>query len=265
MKPFFIIVLLSFSLFSFDTDEKVKNLIGQSSYTTYHKLLGKIIKKREYTIEELIALLKNNGLLELFFNNPKMIQTRFSFQKSPPVLSTKILYDSLTTLGYYYFYPSYSQKNDTRYILDIEFKSEHYIDPLTLLEEMKNRGCQMSDISKEKERFNYVFDCSEGHVKEAKPLLKTPKRYINAKGIYWISLDETPFEEIEIKTKKADHWTPYIVFYDKNLEVIDIIRKKKKTTEIVLPIPENTKYIKIMDSFNKQNVKRGVIVKASLK
>ena len=170
-----------------------------------------------------------------------------------------ILNDSLKALGYYYFYFSNTQKTNKEFILNVEFKSEHYIDPVLMVKEMKSRGCNVVDVNRKDGDFNYIFDCNNIFIKEAKLLTNKNKRYINIKGNYWFKpLD---FEKIYIRTKKIDYWHPSIWFYDEKLNLINTLKKNQKVVKLIIDIPAGCKYIKITDIYSGENFKRGIIVK----
>jgi len=258
MKKLVSIILISSFLFGFNT-QKIKNLMGEENYQNYSKLLDKIFTKDSYDIYEILKKLKNNGLLELFFDKAKLIHTRFIFDGGDNILNTKILNDSLYNLGYYYYYYSNVDKVDDRYSIEIEFKSEHYIDPVSLIDEFNTRGCKVEDVYKIDKVFHYIFNCQNGIIKEAKQLTQDNQRFINSKGIYWLINDN--FKTIKIKTKKIDFWHPSVWFYDKNLNLINNYKKNKKTTILTLAIPTDCKYIKITDMYSGENFKRGIIIK----
>ncbi|NPA55555.1 MAG: hypothetical protein GXO40_04245, partial [Epsilonproteobacteria bacterium] len=75
-----------------------------------------------------------------------------------------------------------------KFSLNIEFKSEHFIDPVFLIKEMKTRGCQILDVNRDADVFSYTFDCNP-IVKDAYTLTQKNQKFINAKGIYWILND----------------------------------------------------------------------------
>ena len=256
-KIIFLLLTISF-LFSFD-NKKIENLMGADKFQTYNKLLSKIFTKDEYSIYEILAKLKDNGLLELFFDKAKIIHTNFVFEGGENILNTKILRDTLSSLGYYYFYPSEIKKDGNKFILNIEFKSEHFIDPVSLINEMNTRGCNILDVSRKNDIFNYEILCKNVKIKEAKLLEAKNKRYINANGTYWLLNDG--FSKINIKTKRIDYWHPSVWFYDKKLNLLNNVKRNKKVSNIILDIPAGCKYIKIIDMYNGENFKRGIIVK----
>jgi hypothetical protein len=256
-KLFFIFLIVTLS-FSFDSS-KIKNLMGKNQYNTYKKLLTKIFTQKNYDIYTILSKLKNNGLLELFFNKAKIVHTRFVFRGGENIFNLKLLNDSLIGLGYYYFYISQADKRDDIYSIEIEFKSEHFIDPVSLIDEMRSRGCNIIDVNRDRDIFNYIFSCQNPKIKESKLLEDKNRRYINSKGVYWI--ENNNFKKIFIKTKKIDYWHPSIWFYDDKLNLLNNIKVNKKTTKLTIKIPPYCKYIKIMDMYSGENFKRGIIVK----
>jgi predicted RNA-binding protein associated with RNAse of E/G family len=57
-----------------------------------------------------------------------------------------------------------------------------------------------------------------------------------------------------------NHWHPYIVFYDKHLNILKIIKKDNIFKTFNTNIPKGTNYIKITDLYMLLNIKRGLSV-----
>ncbi len=255
MKKILFFLILT-SLFAFNTSDIIKNIIGEQKYTTYKGLLKETINDQNASLKEIITALKENGLIDLFFKKPKLTHPTFIFINNNPVFNTKTLYETLQNLGYYYFYPSKIIKKEN-YSITLEINSNHHIDPLNFLNEIEHYGCKVIEINK-KEDFTYKIDCENEIVKAIKLSQKT-KSLVNAKGEYWI--ETGGFKKAYIKTSKYDFWYPYIVFYDKNLNILNIITSEFIQRQITLNIPENCKYIKIRDNYTKENFKRGIFIK----
>jgi len=235
----------------FATNKYVENLISQKA-KEYKGLISSISK--DASLVEVIKILKNNGLLELFFKKPKTIHPTFIF-KNNSIISFKILYMTLQNLGYYYYYPSKVEKKDNLKIT-IEMKSIHHIDPLNFIKEIKNYGCKVKNIIN-KGDYQYFIECNPSF--PAHKITKKIKNYVNINGEYW--LNPNGFYKILIATSRYDNWYPYIVFYDKNLEIIKIFAKKDIQKRVTLQVPYETKYIKVRDNYTKENFKRGIYVK----
>ncbi len=233
----------------------IKNLIGNDKFTTYYELLKPVLN--ESSLKKTISYLQNNGLLEIFLNKPVLIHPKFIFTDNTPVLDTKILYDTLNILGFYYFYPIQINKNNDFYSVTLEMKSSHYIDPLLFITTLSQKNCNVTSVSKQ-DNYTYKINCKNAKLYSYTVKNKSVK-LINAKGIYWIN--PNGFSQISINTSKFDNWYPYIVFYDKNLNILNIISKKIAQKKIYLNIPKECRYIKIMDNFSKKNFKRGIYIK----
>jgi len=258
MKKLFLSLFIIINLFAINDKSKIENLM-QNNYQKYYKLIDKLFPKESYSIDEIVKILINNGLIDLFFKDVKTIQTKFIFLNSNPVLEYKILNNSLRSLGYYYFYPVQFSNIDNLYSITLEMKTEHFIDPETFIEEITSRGCKIIDISRDNNKFIYKVDCANGFIKEAKLLTSKTQRFVNADGVYWIKNDD--FVNIIIKTSRLDSWHPSVWFYDDRMNLIDVFRKNEIERNLELSIPQGSYYIKIIDMYSGENFKRGIIVK----
>ncbi|GAX87768.1 conserved hypothetical protein [Lebetimonas natsushimae] len=246
-----LIIFLGIFLFA---NNYVINLIGKQEYENYAPLLK---FDNNLTLKESVKKLENLGLINLFFDKPQIINTEFVFENNNPILEAKILYKTLNLMGYYYFYPSKLIYQNNKYTVDIEMKTNHYINPLILINTIENYGCRVVNIIK-KDKYYYFIDAQNAKLPAIK-LNKEEKKYINAKGEYWVT--PNGFKKMSIVSSKLDNWYPYIVFYDKNLNILNIIAYKKVCRFLSLNIPEYTVYIKIKDNFSKINFKRGILIK----
>jgi hypothetical protein len=259
MKKIFLLLLIAIDLFAIKNFSKIENIMEKENYQKYQKLIDKIFPNDEYNITEIVKKLKNNGLINLFFKKAEIVDTKFEFQNGNPILEQKILNNSLTNLGYYYFYPIEISKTNNIYNVTLEMKSEHFIDPVSIINELNSRGCEILDISRNKKIFNYKIDCSNGFIKEVKNLTNKNQSFVNPNGVYWIKNDN--FSKLTIKTSRLDSWHPSVWFYDKNINLINVFRKNVVMNFTVLEIPPACEYIKITDIYSPENFKRGIIIK----
>ena len=65
---------------------------------------------------------------------------------------------------------------------------------------------------------------------------------------------------IKIISKWSNQWFPQVVFYDKHLSILNIIKENSKKSSLQLEIPEGTTYIKIDDLYTLANISRGLSV-----
>ncbi len=207
--------------------------------------------------EDTLIFLKNNGLINFYFNQIKTIHPTFVFINNNPVFNIKNLYDLLKKMGYYSFYPIKIHK-DTNYTITLEMESQSYIDPLDLLNEFEKRGCKLTDIEKNN-NFKYIINCQNEKLPDIIKLKEDTQALHNINGIYWI--ENKDFDKIKISTSRYDFWHPYVVFYDKKLNILNIISTSDLIRKKTFDIPKECKYIKITDSFTKENIKRGIFIK----
>ena len=232
----------------------IKDLIGREKFKTYYELIKPILNEKD--LIKTLEFLQSNGLLNIFFEKPKNIYPTFILKNSNPILETKILYQTLNQLGYYYFYPV-KVTNNQNYAITLEINSKHFIDPLLFIKTISQYGCNVVNIKKRR-NYTYIIDCKNARLNVPK-IVGTTVRYINAKGVYFFNSNN--FNTIKISTSKYDKWYPYIVLFDKNLNILNIIAKESCQKSIIIRIPNECRYIKIKDNYSKKNIKRGVYIK----
>jgi len=256
-KIFHLLLFLSINIFANSNLDIIKNLIGENKFNIYKNLITSSIENNS-SLSQIINFLENNGLLNLT-STSNIIKPIFIFQNpSNPIFNTKILYDSLYTLGYINLYPTQITKQDSYYQIQLKIKAHNYIDPLNLINTLNKYNCKINNIIK-KENFIYYIDCKKAII-PALPIQNTSQTITHINGIYWLKIVDN-FKNIKISTSKYDFFHPYIVFYDENLHILNIITFTNVKRKLILPIPQNTKYIKIKDYFTKENIKRGIFIK----
>ena len=254
MKKFLIFIICIF-LYA-NPYNFIQNILGKEKFNTYKNLFYSSLDKNA-SLKTTITFLEDNGLLDLYFKKNKILNPTFIFKNNNALFNTKTLYDILNSLGIINFYPVYIQKNNNFFKITLEMESNHYIDPLNLIDSFKKRGCKIINILKNK-NFTYYVSCENEKI-NAFELKNKITALHNLKGIYWINPGN--FSKIYIKTSKYDFFYPYIVFYDQNLNILNIITSKNIKRNLILNIPPNTKYIKIKDFFTRENIKRGIFIK----
>ena len=249
-----IFFLIPFFLYA-NSYELIKNIIGNEKYNNYKNLIQTSLDKNA-SLKNTLIFIKNNGFLNLFFKKPTIINPTFVFSSKNDILKTKILYEDLNKMGFYDFYPSSIEKND-KYKITLEMKTLNKIDPLEFYNTLKSNGCEIDNIFNDG-NFTYYINCPNPQI-DAKDIKNYFYDFHNIKGIYWFKNNN--FSKIYIKTSKYDFFYPYIVFYDKNLNILNIITSKNIKRKLMLKIPAGCFYIKIQDNFTKENIKRGIFIK----
>jgi len=250
-----IFFLFTISLFA-SNQTTIKNIIGSYKYNKYKNLINQTIKPNA-SLEEILTALKENGLIDLFFKSPRVFQTNFKFIHPNPKLDNMILINTIKNIGYLYFYPSKIDNNSNIYKISIEMKSDHFIDPLAFTQEIQKYKCKVRNIIK-RSTYTYTIDCSNADL-QAYKITPSLENLSNRVGEYW--LDTNGFKKVLIKSAKNDNFHPYVVFYDRNLNILNIISSNSVKKQLTLNVPGMCKYIKIKDNFSRANIKRGIFVK----
>lgn len=257
---------VSIFLIADPVDDKIISLIGKKEYAVQKKLIGIIFKKREnYYINSekvdtigIIQKLKKNGLIDLFFNSPKNLKVTFS-TIGDSLFFIKTVGDSLSSMGYRHFLTKELIKNGQEVQWSILLNTEYIIDPIFFSNELKKRGCFVSDISKISETY-WRYDIDTQNIKLLAQRIELDSTTKLKKPIkpYWINVENAL--RLKLKSHRIDHWFPYIVFYDKNMNIVSYYEDKNMQKSLKLSIPQEAKYVKIDDIYTLDNIKRGLSI-----
>jgi hypothetical protein len=259
---------LSSALFASSLHDKIANLIGAKQYQAHQNLIALIFTDQQnyylangnFNYVQILNALKQNGLLHLKLNEPKEIEVEFQTNKNP-IKSLKLLNDTLKSIGYYYYFTTHTAFNKKGHLIwTIKLKTEFAIDPLVFVGEILKSQSKVIDITKEEnDKWIYKIDTnfatiSESIVIDNNELVKLQKPL----RPYFIKVYDA--KSLKIMSSALDAWHPHVVFYDKNLNVLQTIKHDKILRRLTLKIPEQTNYIKITDLFTLVNIKRGLSV-----
>ncbi len=249
-------------------DEKVRNLMQESNYQS-HKKLTKILfrnkeqfyKNEKLNLPKIINTLKENGLLKLNHSIPKKMELGFKVSKNP-IKTIKIVEDIFKSMGYYYiFTKKASLTKDGIFVWTINIQTKNMPDPSELIKRLYNQNIKVVDISRYgKNSMSYELETSYSRITAMQVV--PSNKIVNLKKPfkeYFLSISPDSYE-INIKSNNQDRWYPYIVYFDINLQVLKVIRKKTKIKKLATTIPTATRYIKIGDNFNLKNIKTGLTV-----
>jgi hypothetical protein len=265
-KKICILVLFFASLHADLLDNKIKNLIGEKKYQVHKNLLESLTKERgNFYIGEnlhytpLLQILKNEGLIELDLGSPKDVSIKFLVDKSHKK-GLKILKDTLSSLGYTYYFTDYLKNVDDILQWKIRFKSEFMLDPYMLNKELIKIESRITDISKiSNSEWLYKINVENSKIYDSIKIEKNEKvKLLKPLKPYLLEIDEA--KEIVIISRKLNNWFPKLAFFDKELKVLAVIEKTRMYRGVKIPIPQNTRYVKVDDSFTLLNIKRGLTV-----
>lgn len=247
-------------------DSKIVNLVGEADYNRNKSFINKIFTPKSnffqggnLDIYKVIATLQNNGLLKLKFATPQEFSAKFIAQTNP-ILLLKAINQSLSYMGYSYWIPSETvYENDTSSI-HISLTTEHIIDPLVLLNELNKSGFVVLNINQNKHNeWEYQLQLADLKISNSTFIAKGNNLNVyEVSGQYWLEVGS--LGRLEVQSINNRIFSPKVVFFDRNLNILDIMELSKGRSFIV-NIIDNTKFIKISDSLLGTNLKAGLNVK----
>lgn len=247
-------------------DSKIINLIGENSYNRNKSFINKIFSPKDsfyqngnLDIYKVISILQNNGLLKLKFASPREFNAIFIAQTSP-ILLLKTINQSLSYMGYSYWIPSEAEYENEISKMKISLTTEHIIDPIILLNELKKSGfVVMNIIQNSQNEWEYHLLAASSKIPNATFISKGNSVNIyEVSGQYWLEVGSLGRLEVSSINNKA--FNPKIVFFDKNLNILDI-QELSKRKNFDVSIIDNTKFIKISDQILNSNLKSGLNIK----
>ena len=249
--------------------DKIENLIGTKQYKIHYNLIKVLYKnQKDFYISEnklhyksILKILKENGLLSLKLKTPQEIQIEFN-SNTDALKTLKILNKTLRGVGYYYYFTKSSSFDNANNTLKwvIAFKAEYMLDPSILVQELQESACIIDDITRHNDRYwSYDINVEFANIKEAIKIDNNEK-VILQKPLRPYLLKVSDASSIRIIGRTLNHWFPYIVFYDKHLNILKVIKKDRMYRGYKATVPRGTKYIKITDLYTLLNIKRGLSI-----
>lgn len=248
-------------------DDKIQNIIGYQEFNENKSLINYLFQDNSAFYSNgrinyitVMEKLKENGLLKVGLERPEDISITFRISNDP-IKSMKIISDSLTALGYYhYFTKNLIYDEDNTITWTINLKTEAAIDPLMLSKELAKNNCKFIDIKQEGFiKWMYAIDTSNSILSNAYVITNNERvNFRKPLSPYFIKVENAKI--INIISKYGNEWFPQVVFYDKHLNILSIVKEAEKMDSLQLAIPEETNYIKIEDIYTLANIKRGLSV-----
>jgi hypothetical protein len=247
--------------------EKIKALIGQNAYARHIKFIKIIFSNEEnyymndrVDVAKVIQTLKENGLLDLFFKKPQEMHLTFE-SSGYPLFFVKIMSDTLQSMGYYRFITDRAKQDESGFFWTIRLTSEYAIDPVLLKDALQKRGCDIVDIDRNSQiNWSYHIDMTEAYLMLDE--LEPYQERVLKKSLYehWINVKSA--KSLSIWSLKGNNWYPYVSIYDKELHLLKVYKRDRKTKKIKLELPEDTAYVKIADLYSLKNIKEGLRIRA---
>lgn len=247
--------------------DKVRSLIGEQAFTQNEAFIH-IIFAQEAQYEQagrldvvhVVETLRENGLLTLFFDQPKTLELTFKTNGTPQFF-TALMHNTLRDMGYYHYLTDSAVMDNAGYVWRITMESESATDPAALQRELSRRGCRILDVQRTSDtQWRYLIDMSGAHLKLAP--LKPGKKVTMKRLIYPRWLDVSKASKLTVWSLKGNNWYPYIAFYDDNLRLLKLYKRDKRSWQLIINLPRGCAYVKIADLYSRKNMNAGIRVKA---
>lgn len=266
MKIIVLIALVVNLGFASLLQEKIKSFIGPQAYDLQRNLIRVIFKPEENFLKhngevddiKVLKELKQTGLLQLFYKEPRYLSITFEADKNP-LIFMRVINESLNAMGYNYFLTNRVSKKQDHFVWQIDLKTEHVIDPTDFSERLRERGCFIKRIEKPaQEAWSYVINTDDIRVGARQIEPNTTVELFRPMKPYWVEVDGA--QSISLRSSLADRWHPSVVFFDEALHVIKDYRNENVRNTLKIKVPQDARYVKISDIYTLDNIKRGLSI-----
>lgn len=248
-----------------ELDLKIKSLLNEETYNKNEAYINIIFSpKPDFIINDrvdsvkVVQTLKDNGLLNLYFDKPKELRLNFHTSDNP-LFFVKIMGDTLRNMGYYRYVTKESKLNETGFTWSITLKAEYVTDPQVLQRELSNSGSRIVDVVRlSQAEWTFSVDMRDAFL-SVKMLLDGEQVELN-RSLYSYWLDVSGIEKLKIESSSRNSWYPYITYFDSSLHLLKVVKKDTKRYAMYLSVPQNAKYIKISDIYTLKNIKDSLYI-----
>jgi len=247
---------------------KIKTFVSEASFEKNRDFIKLIFspeidyyRQDRVDVVKLVETLKENGLLNLFFDKPQELKLSFVTSGSP-LFFVKIMGDTLRNIGYYRYVTSESNLDASGFTWTIVLNAEYATDPLILQKELEKSGCGVIDITKNSPTdWKYSINMSEAYLNILALVSNEEMKLKRSLYAHWLNV--SAIQNLSIKSSFRDAWYPKISYYDQQLHLLKVIEKDRKTRDLELIMPKGAKYIKISDMYTLKNVKDNLMLMPS--
>lgn len=246
---------------------RILNILGENYYNRNRSFINKLFNNEEYFYQngsldmyKVVSTLQTNGLLKLKFPKPQEFNVVF-ISKTSPIFLLRSINKSLSYMGYYYWITNEASYQEDISKIKISLITEHIIDPITLLNELSKNGFVSSNITRKSDNeWWYHLSLPNPKLPDAKFISKGNSINITEiVGEYWIEIGSYN-GRLEVSTLNSRNFNPRIIFFDKNLNILEV-QTLSRRNNLNVNIIENTRFIQIKDSESLSNLKGGVNIR----
>jgi len=244
---------------------KIENLLGSSMYEKDKSLLNVLFdpkssfyKNDRVEVIKVVKTLEENGLLNLFFSRPQEIKLHFLTSGSP-LFFVKLMDESLRNIGYYRYVTTAALLNRVEFKWSITLTSEYATNPLVLEKELNKRGCYITDVKRHSaNEWTYTVDMRSGFLNLVELQSGQEVKLKHSLYAHWLNCSK--IEKLRVKSTRRNNWYPDIAYYDSSLHLIKVLKRDKKSRNVIFRIPIRAKYMKISDMYTLKNVKDELVL-----
>ncbi|MEA1919877.1 MAG: hypothetical protein U9N52_08565 [Campylobacterota bacterium] len=261
------VIIVSVSFADSVLHDKIKGFIGEERYQKNRSFIEIIFKdapsfyhNEHLNVVEVIETLKANGLLKLYFKEPKHLELRFHTNGTPLFFVT-LMGDALRSIGYYRYLTQYSKSDSSGFVWQIGLTSEYMTDPTVLRRELLKRGCDITDIERQSDTlWDYTIDMAQAHLDVDRIAPEEQLFLKRSLTPHWVNISSV--NKLKLTSLGSNSWYPYIAFFDAKLHLLKVYKRDKKTWQIKINMPDDAIYAKIGDLYNLKNIKDGLEAEA---
>ncbi|NPA59714.1 MAG: hypothetical protein GXO30_04540, partial [Epsilonproteobacteria bacterium] len=136
----------------------------------------------------------------------------------------------------------------------LSLKSKNIINPMKLEGELNKNLCEIVNITRQgAAKWTYDIDISDSilNIKRLRRGVKLKlKRSLYAK---WVDVSE--IKKAYISSSIRNSWHPYISYFDKSLNLLNVLKIDKKSSNLRLEFEDDVYYMKISDLYTLKNLR----------
>jgi len=259
------LLVIAFCIASYaNLNDVVSNMLGSADYNTHKNLVNHIFANRTNFYKnnqvDYVAVsqeLENNNLIKLNYGTVQDVEVTFNFSGSPKK-SIKNINDILRTFTFFTYITKEEAVINDQVKLVVKLKTAAAISPLKLSQELQSADCRVVDIKREGDyKWSYTIDATNASVYRAEDLISSNQASLRKPNTIITIEKVANASKVTISSSAGNSWTPVVVFYDNDLNIIGMVEEDSLRSSLKLDVPNNTRFIKIDDSYSLANIKRG--------